>query len=165
MNRPKKIETRVLDARTKARKALELASEAEALLVRMAALKSGAANVHTTADQLEELAGAAREKSSLARSLSDEATLAMEDVETLRRQETQLLHASRALGFIELLVPKRIADEELGDAAEALLRLIEQRRPRWQVYLKVVTTIFWVLLNAFRASGRRVVRRTAKRKG
>lgn len=77
-----------------------------------------------------------------------------------------LTFASRALGFVELLVPKRIANEELGDAAETILRLVEQRRPQWQVYLKVVTTIFWVLFNAFRTSGRRAaVRKTAKRKG
>ncbi len=38
--------------------------------------------------------------------------------------------------------------------------------PPWQVYLKVATTIFWVLLNAFRSSGRRAVtRKTSRKKG
>jgi hypothetical protein len=70
------------------------------------------------------------------------------------------------LGLVEVLVPKRIADEELGDAMEIIDRMIEQRRPPSHVYLKVATTIFWVLLHAFRASGRRAVaRKTLKKKG
>jgi hypothetical protein len=37
--------------------------------------------------------------------------------------------ANRALQFAELLVPKRIATEELGDAMEQILRMIQQGHP------------------------------------
>jgi hypothetical protein len=74
-----------------------------------------------------------------------------------KRSQRSLARASRALGWVELLVPRRIADEQIGDAVEVIVRLIEARRSTWCVYLKVVTTIFWAIFDAVRASGRRAV--------
>lgn len=83
-----------------------------------------------------------------------------------RQAARTLQRVRRALGFIELLIPKRVADEELGDAMEIIVRLVEQSRPAWQIYFKLASTILWVLLNAFRASGRRAARsKTIKGKG
>jgi hypothetical protein len=83
----------------------------------------------------------------------------------VRAQRTRMrARATRALDFVGLLVPKRIADEELGDAAEYIDGMIEQGRPRWQVYLKLVSTVLWVLFNAYRASGRRAVAKKTRRK-
>jgi hypothetical protein len=71
-----------------------------------------------------------------------------------------------ALRFVERLVPQWIADEEFGDASEVIAQMIEQQRPRWQVYLKVMTTIFWVFVNAFRVYARRAIApKTLKKKG
>ncbi len=77
--------------------------------------------------------------------------------------------APRAVGvaqlLIELLVPKQIADEEIGDAMEYIARMIHQRRPPWQIYLKMASTVFWVVRNAYRASGLRIAKKpTPKRK-
>jgi hypothetical protein len=86
--------------------------------------------------------------------------------EVSTQQARTLQRAHRALGFIELLVPTQIADEELGDAMEIIVRLVEQSRPPWLIYLRVVTMMVWVVLNAFRASARRAVKgKTIKGKG
>ncbi len=73
--------------------------------------------------------------------------------------QKSLMRVSRALGVVELLVPRRIANEELGDAMEVIVRLVKQRRPSWQVCLKVATTVCWVVFNALRFSGQRAVSR------
>lgn len=56
----------------------------------------------------------------------------------------------QALEFVSLLVPRRIAEEEIGDALEQIHRLSCLGRPRWQLWLKVMTTLFWVLINSIR---------------
>ena len=56
----------------------------------------------------------------------------------MRNRVSMRVH--RVLGFTEVLVPKRIADEELGDAMEIIVRMRQQCHP-WLVYLKVATTI------------------------
>ncbi len=44
--------------------------------------------------------------------------------------------------------------------------MVEHGSPPWHVYIKLATTIFWVLLHAVRASGRSAVaRKTVKKKG
>ncbi|WP_224361085.1 hypothetical protein [Hyalangium versicolor] len=53
----------------------------------------------------------------------------------------------RATYFLDLLsmvVPKRIANEEIGDAVELIHRMAKVRRPKWFIALKVATTYFWV---------------------
>ena len=54
------------------------------------------------------------------------------------------------LEFVTLLVPRRIAEEEIGGALEQIHYLSSLGRPRWQLWLKVVTTLFWVCLNSLR---------------
>lgn len=54
------------------------------------------------------------------------------------------------LEAISLLVPRRISDEEIGDALELVGQLSQDKRPAWQIYLKVASTIFWVGLSAIR---------------
>jgi hypothetical protein len=68
-----------------------------------------------------------------------------------QKQEQALARASHALGWVERVVPKHVADEELGDALEVIGQMVAQRYPRWQVYLKVTATVFWLLVNALRA--------------
>lgn len=75
-----------------------------------------------------------------------------------------LARASRALGLIELLVPKRIADEEIGDAMEVIVRMVDHGQPAWRVYLKVASTVFWVLLHTVGVGDRVVQKKTTSRK-
>ncbi len=81
-------------------------------------------------------------------------------VEDLRWEETQqrnekavaLEAAARWLGVIELLVPARLRQEEIGDALEVIQRVAADGQPRWpwRVAVKVASTAFWVLVNAVR---------------
>jgi hypothetical protein len=58
--------------------------------------------------------------------------------------------ACALLDSVELLVPPRIRDEELGDAREIVYRLVREGAPRWKIFLKVATTFFWVGVNTIR---------------
>lgn len=58
-----------------------------------------------------------------------------------------LQRATYALDALSTLVPKRISSEEIGDALEAIDRLMKAGRPKWFIYTKVATTYFWVLLH------------------
>jgi hypothetical protein len=51
---------------------------------------------------------------------------------------------------VSLLFPRRIRDEELGDGAEGIHRLMCLGRPAWQIYVKLASTIFWIMINALR---------------
>ena len=70
-----------------------------------------------------------------------------------QKQQT-LVRATRALEWVELLTPRQIADEQVGDALEVIHRLVAMGRPSWHIYLKVAATIFWVLYNALHPSSR-----------
>jgi hypothetical protein len=52
------------------------------------------------------------------------------------------------LEVVELLVPRRLRDEDLGDALEVLAALREQGASRWKIQLKVASTAFSILLAA-----------------
>jgi len=68
-------------------------------------------------------------------------------------EEQQIIdQASKALDLLEALVPRRIANEEIGDAQEYIHRMVAAHRPRWMIYLKVATTYFWILTHALAAS-------------
>lgn len=54
------------------------------------------------------------------------------------------------LTFLSLLLPKRLANEDIGDALETMRALACQGCSSWQIVLKTVTTAFWVSLNALR---------------
>jgi hypothetical protein len=60
--------------------------------------------------------------------------------------------ASKALDLLEALVPRRIANEEIGDAQEYIHRMVKAHRPRWMIYLKVGTTYFWILTHSLMAT-------------
>ncbi|HEX8703269.1 MAG TPA: hypothetical protein VF815_30815, partial [Myxococcaceae bacterium] len=50
----------------------------------------------------------------------------------LLREEQQIIEqASKALDVLEALVPRRIANEEIGDAQEYIHRMVKAHRPRW----------------------------------
>jgi hypothetical protein len=73
-------------------------------------------------------------------------------VEVVTRQGSQP-RARRALELLQVLVPKRIADEEIGDALEVINALPAGPGSRWTrvlVWVKVITTYFWTILHTFR---------------
>jgi hypothetical protein len=51
---------------------------------------------------------------------------------------------------IALILPRRLWEEELGDALEVLYALRESGAPRWQIRLKIFSTFAWGLVNALR---------------
>jgi hypothetical protein len=110
--------------------------------------------LHAQAQEAQERAREAQERAREAQERAREAQ------EAQVRVTRAILFANCALGWVELLVPRRIADEEIGDALEVIRRLVEQRRPAWCVYVKVMTTVGWALFNAVRSSGRRVAERS-----
>jgi hypothetical protein len=55
-----------------------------------------------------------------------------------------------AFRIIALLVPRRVCEEELGDALEVLDHLYRVGAPRWHTRVKVCSTVFWVLINGLR---------------
>jgi hypothetical protein len=60
--------------------------------------------------------------------------------------------AVNALGRIPTWVPRRICEEEIGDALEQIHRFAREAAPGWeqQVRRKVMSTKFWVLVHAIR---------------
>ena len=69
-------------------------------------------------------------------------------VVTIEQTTRALSRSNRAFDLLELFVPKRVAAEEIGDAMESISSLIRQSRPNWQIYVKLIFTIFWVLVHA-----------------
>lgn len=61
------------------------------------------------------------------------------------------------LDIASALVPKRISNEEIGDALETIDRMQKAGRPKWLVYLKVVTTFWWVFLHTLLHYAERLV--------
>jgi len=62
-----------------------------------------------------------------------------------RHEKTEFPFAFRCL---ELLLPRRLREEDLGDGLEDLARLRRSGAPHWQIRLKIASTVFWVLLAA-----------------
>jgi hypothetical protein len=52
--------------------------------------------------------------------------------------------------IIALLAPRRIYEEEIGDALEVIAWLRSSGAPRWQIMLKVASATIWVLINSVR---------------
>jgi hypothetical protein len=65
-------------------------------------------------------------------------------------EERHPLSSLRVLGLLSLILPRRLRDEDLGDALEDLACLRRSGAPRWQLHVKVVSTVFWLSLNAVR---------------
>jgi hypothetical protein len=66
----------------------------------------------------------------------------------LHLAETGIDRARRAFELLEVFVPRRICNEEIGDAMEVIHRMVSTGRPRWMIRLKIVTTYFWVLTHS-----------------
>lgn len=49
-----------------------------------------------------------------------------------------------------LVLPRRLWEEELGDALEVLHALRKSGAPGWQIRLKILSTVAWGLVNALR---------------
>jgi hypothetical protein len=55
--------------------------------------------------------------------------------------------ARRTFGIVSALLPKQVADEELGDdVLEDIDRRIADRRPAWEVRLKIGGAVFWAFV-------------------
>ncbi|HEY2030782.1 MAG TPA: hypothetical protein VGH20_16410 [Myxococcales bacterium] len=68
-----------------------------------------------------------------------------------RHQPTDAVgRVTRGFQMVELLVPKRMRNELIGDALETIDRLVHDGQPIWKIYLKAVSTSFWVMVNAVR---------------
>ena len=64
-----------------------------------------------------------------------------------------VVQPKRALALLDLaslLAPKRVREEEIGDALEDIHRRLSQGQPAWKIYLRVASTLFWVAINSLR---------------
>lgn len=68
-------------------------------------------------------------------------------------QEEGVRVAGNAFSLAELLIPRRIATEEFGDAMEVIQRIATDpigRHKRVKILLKVVSTLFWAVWHAIK---------------
>jgi hypothetical protein len=61
-----------------------------------------------------------------------------------------MLHVDRAFRFLELILPRRISSEEIGDALEVMAEHFKRSPARWPAYVKLVTTIIFIVINTVR---------------
>ena len=113
---------------------------------------------------LQELKGSGRRAQALARHITQAAGVRRRLMQKASKlitgpptelfpEEQQVIEQARkALDLLEALVPRRIANEEIGDAQEYIHRMVAAHRPRWMIYLKVVTTYFWILTHSLAAA-------------
>ena len=69
------------------------------------------------------------------------------------RAAISVVRARCSLDWLELFFPKRVIDEEVGDALEVIDKIVadpECSKRSLKIFLKVVTTIFWVAVNSVR---------------
>jgi hypothetical protein len=55
-----------------------------------------------------------------------------------------LQESLRLFGAMGAHLPQRISDEELGDALEALHKMVVEGQPRWKLQMRILSTLFWV---------------------
>jgi hypothetical protein len=55
-----------------------------------------------------------------------------------------LLKALRLFDTIGAHIPERISDEELGDALEALHKMVQEGQPKWKIQARILSTLCWV---------------------
>ncbi len=70
---------------------------------------------------------------------------------TDRQGDSATEGAERVFGWLELMIPRRIADEQLGDALEVVHQLVRAGRPRSHIRAKIAATVFWVLIHSIGA--------------
>jgi hypothetical protein len=56
----------------------------------------------------------------------------------------------RTFVLAALVLPGRLCKEDLGDALEVVARLRDHDAPAWQVRLKIISTLFWLVINTAR---------------
>jgi hypothetical protein len=61
-----------------------------------------------------------------------------------------MLRVERTFSFLSAFVPKRLADEQIGDALELMAEHLERSTALWPIYRLLMVTVFWVLVNALR---------------
>ncbi len=68
---------------------------------------------------------------------------------TVRQQHAfrALEQADKIFGYLSALLPKRIADEEIGDALEDLHDRARRGRPSRELKVKIWATTFWVVVH------------------
>ncbi|MCB9762275.1 MAG: hypothetical protein H6739_20920 [Alphaproteobacteria bacterium] len=57
---------------------------------------------------------------------------------------------ARFLDFVGLLIPVRVANEELGDALEDIHKRLAQGGAVWKVYVRAVSAASWAVVNSVR---------------
>lgn len=67
-----------------------------------------------------------------------------------RQASSPLVNFDRWTIVLELVLPKRVLGEELGDARELVIRYLANGGGPWGVRVKLVTTVFWLLVNSVR---------------
>ncbi|PTL82157.1 hypothetical protein [Vitiosangium sp. GDMCC 1.1324] len=55
-----------------------------------------------------------------------------------------LLETLRLFDAVGAHIPRRISDEELGDALEAIHKMVQEGQPRWRIQVRILSTLFWV---------------------
>lgn len=63
-------------------------------------------------------------------------------------RQKRLVLTIRVLDLLAEVLPKRIADEELGDAKEYLQLRMREGRPLWQLRIAAVSRMFWACVHA-----------------
>jgi hypothetical protein len=68
------------------------------------------------------------------------------------QQTITLRKVESAFNVVELVLPPGMCKEEIGDALEQIHRMVLSSGgcPKWRVWLKVVSTCSWVLVNSVR---------------
>jgi len=77
----------------------------------------------------------------------------MRMAELFSPDKEQLLWGSREpylFKMMTLILPRRLWEEELGDALEVLHALRKSGAPGWQMHLKIFSTFAWGVVNALR---------------
>ncbi len=77
---------------------------------------------------------------------------------------TRSTHA-RMFDVFSLILPTRLANEEIGDAMEDIERRIARGCPAWHVWVKIISTMFWALAHAAGSIVRPGGEATGERKG
>jgi hypothetical protein len=69
------------------------------------------------------------------------------------RRELAAARSATVFAWLEVLFPPRVTREEIGDALELIHRIATDptcRRPHAMIYAKMVSTVFWVVVNSLR---------------
>ena len=67
-----------------------------------------------------------------------------------RRDQRTMLRVDETFRFISRLMPKRVSDEEIGDALELIAEQLQRSTTCWPVCWIVATTLFWLVVNTAR---------------